>query len=76
MLFKKVIINSFPCGLKNNVYDFLLRLEKFLNGEDSNIDYASIDNNENLDDMKIRERDEEEGYFDDEDSYTYGDGER
>jgi hypothetical protein len=46
-------------------------LEKFLNGEDSNIDYISIDNNENLDDVKIRERDEEEKYFDDEDTYTY-----
>jgi hypothetical protein len=46
-------------------------LEKFLNGEDSNIDYTSIDNNENLDDVKIRERDEEEKYFDDEDTYTY-----
>lgn len=46
-------------------------LEKFLNGEDSNIDYTSIDNNENLDDVKTRERDEEEKYFDDEDSYTY-----
>jgi hypothetical protein len=45
-------------------------LERFLNGEDSNIDYTSIDNNENLDDVKIRERDEEEKYFDNEDSYT------
>ncbi|CAF1490029.1 unnamed protein product [Adineta ricciae] len=53
-----------------------IQKEKFLNGEDSNIDYASIDNNENLDDIKIRERDEEEGYFDDEDSYTYGDDKR
>ncbi len=46
-------------------------LEKFLNGEDSNIDYTSIDNNDNLDDVKIREHDEEEKYFDDEDPYTY-----
>ena len=46
-------------------------LEKFLNGEDANIDYTSIDNDENLDDIKIRERDEEEKYFDDEDPYTY-----
>ena len=46
-------------------------LEKFLNGEDSNIDYASIDNNDSFDDVKIRERDEEEKYFDDEDSYVY-----
>ncbi|UJR13773.1 hypothetical protein I4U23_000783 [Adineta vaga] len=50
-----------------------IQKEQFLNGEDSNIDYASIDNNESLDDVKIRERDEEEKYFDDEDSYTYGD---
>ncbi|CAF4595112.1 unnamed protein product [Rotaria socialis] len=46
-------------------------IKKFLNGEDSNIDYTSIDNNENLDDIKIREHDEEEKYFDDEDPYTY-----
>ncbi len=51
-------------------------LEKFLNGEDSNIDYTSIDNNENLDDIKIRERDEEEKYFDDEDPYTFHHDER
>ena len=43
-------------------------LEKFLNGEDSNIDYVSIDNNESLDDFKIRENDEEEKYFDEDDS--------
>jgi len=53
------------------IFCFFFVLEKFLNGEDSNIDYASIDNNENLDDVKIRERDEEEKYFDDEDTYTY-----
>ncbi|CAF1254313.1 unnamed protein product [Rotaria magnacalcarata] len=48
-----------------------IQKEKFLNGEDSNIDYTSIDNNENLDDIKIREHDEEEKYFDDEDPFTY-----
>jgi len=53
------------------IFFFFFVLEKFLNGEDSNIDYISIDNNENLDDVKIRERDEEEKYFDDEDTYTY-----
>jgi hypothetical protein len=52
----------------------LFFLEKFLNGEDSNIDYASIDNNENLDDIKIREHDEQEKYFDDEIPYSYNDG--
>ncbi|CAF0995025.1 unnamed protein product [Adineta steineri] len=48
-----------------------IQKEKFLNGEDSNIDYTSIDNNDNLDNIKIREHDEEEKYFDDEDPYTY-----
>ena len=43
-------------------------LEKFLNGEDSNIDYASIDNDENLDNLPIRERDEEEKYFDEDEN--------
>ncbi|CAF3599141.1 unnamed protein product [Rotaria sp. Silwood1] len=53
-----------------------LTVKRFLNGEDSNIDYTSIDNNENLDDIKIRERDEEEKYFDDEDPYSYTNGEQ
>ncbi|CAF1168239.1 unnamed protein product [Rotaria sordida] len=64
---------------EKNLYrqEFLaIQKEKFLNGEDSNIDYTSIDNNENLDDIKIRERDEEEKYFDDEDPYTYINEER
>lgn len=59
---------------ERNLYrqEFLaIQKEKFLNGEDSNIDYTSIDNNDNLDDVKIREHDEEEKYFDDEDPYTY-----
>lgn len=43
----------------------VLFAERFLNGEDTGIDYASIDNNDNLDDVKTRERDEEEKYFDD-----------
>ncbi|CAF2558917.1 unnamed protein product [Rotaria sp. Silwood2] len=64
---------------ERNLYrqEFLaMQKERFLNGEDSNIDYTSIDNNENLDDIKIRERDEEEKYFDDEDPYTYNNEEQ
>ncbi len=67
MQFKKVKLNSSEKDDRVNYYV----LEKFLNGEDSNIDYTSIDNNDNLDDVKIREHDEEEKYFDDEDPYTY-----
>ena len=54
---------------------WFLLLERFLNGEDTDMDYASIDNNDNLDDVKIREHDEEEKYFDDEAPFTYDDDE-
>ncbi len=57
--------------VEQHFHDVFFYLERFLNGEDSNIDYTSIDNNENLDDVKIRERDEEEKYFDGEDPYTH-----
>jgi len=56
---------------KNSTSKCVCFVEKFLNGEDTNIDYTSIDNNDSFDDVKTREHDEEEKYFDDEDSFTY-----
>ena len=40
---------------------------KFLNGEDSNVDYNSIDYNDDYDNIEIESRDLEEKYFDDDD---------
>lgn len=37
---------------------------KFLNGEDIDFNYENVDKNEDLDDLVIRARDEEERYFD------------
>jgi hypothetical protein len=50
--------------------------EKFLNGDDVNIDYASIDNDDNLDDVTLREHDEQEKYFDDETTDAFEHDER
>ncbi|CAF1036575.1 unnamed protein product [Didymodactylos carnosus] len=44
---------------------------KFLNGQDLNIDYSSIDNNQDYDEVEIYGQDEEEKYFDKENPYTY-----
>ncbi|CAF3361603.1 unnamed protein product [Rotaria socialis] len=70
LLYIRLTRRSLIQYLNSNVF-YYINSKKFLNGEDSNIDYTSIDNNENLDDIKIREHDEEEKYFDDEDPYTY-----
>ena len=40
---------------------------KFLNGEDKNFDYRSIDYNDDYDNIEIESRDLEEKYFDDDD---------
>jgi len=37
---------------------------RFLEGEDEDIDYTTIDDNEEYDDRKQMERDEEDAYFD------------
>ena len=39
--------------------------EKFMRGEEEEFDYSTVDTNDEYDDLKIRERDEEERYFDD-----------
>ncbi|CAB4060632.1 unnamed protein product [Lepeophtheirus salmonis] len=39
--------------------------QRFLQGLDKNFDYAAVDGEEDYDDLKIRERDEEEEYFND-----------
>lgn len=39
--------------------------DKFMRGEEEEFDYSTVDTNDEYDDLKIRERDEEERYFDD-----------
>ena len=39
--------------------------DKFMQGEEEEFDYSTVDTNDEYDDLKIRERDEEERYFDD-----------
>lgn len=39
--------------------------DKFMRGEEEEFDYSTVDTNVEYDDLKIRERDEEERYFDD-----------
>lgn len=39
--------------------------DKFMRGEEDEFDYSTVDTNDEYDDLKIRERDEEERYFDD-----------
>ena len=41
--------------------------DRFIRGEDEEFDYGAVDTNNDYDDLTIRERDEEERYFDDED---------
>lgn len=40
---------------------------KFLTGKDSDFDYAKVDMSDEYDDLELRERDEEEAYFDQDD---------
>lgn len=39
--------------------------DKFMRGEEEEFDYSTVNTNDEYDDLKIRERDEEERYFDD-----------
>lgn len=39
--------------------------DKFMRGEEEEFDYSTVDTNDEYEDLKIRERDEEERYFDD-----------
>lgn len=41
--------------------------DRFMRGEEPEFDYSTVDANTEFDDLKIRERDEEERYFDSED---------
>lgn len=41
--------------------------DRFMRGEEQEFDYSTVDANTEFDDLKIRERDEEERYFDSED---------
>ena len=41
--------------------------DRFMRGEEQEFDYGTVDANTEFDDLKIRERDEEERYFDSED---------
>ncbi|EDO48482.1 predicted protein, partial [Nematostella vectensis] len=41
--------------------------EKFLLGKEEEFDYSTVDMNDEYDDLKLREQDEEERYFDDDD---------
>ena len=46
--------------------------DKFMRGEEEEFDYNAVDTNDDYDDLTIRERDEEEHYFDsDETSSAY-----
>lgn len=48
--------------------EFLSEMQaKFLAGRDEEFDYSEVDMNDDYDDLKLRERDEEEAYFDDDD---------
>lgn len=40
--------------------------DKFMRGEEEQFDYSAVDTNDEYDDLTIRERDEEEQYFDSE----------
>lgn len=40
--------------------------DKFMRGEEEEFDYSAVDTNDEYDDLTIRERDEEEQYFDSE----------
>lgn len=40
--------------------------DKFMRGEEEEFDYSAVDINDEYDDLTIRERDEEEHYFDSE----------
>lgn len=61
-------------GAPNDVEKQLLKDEflstmqaKFLTGKDSDFDYSKVDTSDEYDDLKLRERDEEEAYFDQDD---------
>lgn len=41
--------------------------DRFMRGEEQEFDYSTVDANTEFDDLKIRERDEQERYFDSED---------
>lgn len=54
--------------------DFLRTMQlSFLNGEDVDFDYSSIDNCEDLDSLDMIGRDAEDAYFDDEEPTSLGD---
>lgn len=42
--------------------------DKFMRGEEEEFDYNAVDTNSEYDDVTIRQRDEEEQYFDEEDN--------
>ena len=43
-----------------------LMQNKFLQGEDAEFDYNDVDTNADYDNLKLREREDEERYFDEE----------
>ena len=43
--------------------------DKFMRGEEEEFDYNAVDTNSEYDDVTIRQRDEEEQYFDEEDNW-------
>ena len=43
--------------------------DKFMRGEEEEFDYNAVDTNSEYDDLTIRQRDEEEQYFDEEDNW-------
>lgn len=45
---------------------------KFMNGEDNDFDYGTVDNNAEYDDLAMEDQDEQDRYFDDSDSLCEG----
>lgn len=43
--------------------------DKFIRGEDVEFDYHEVDTNADYDDLKLKERDDEEKYFDEEEPH-------
>jgi len=67
-------VSSPITGVPNDTEKQLLRDEflsimqtKFLTGKDNDFDYTKVDMSDEYDDLKLRERDEEEAYFDHDD---------
>eukprot|EP00096_Caligus_rogercresseyi_P015538 TRINITY_DN7990_c0_g1_i1.p1 TRINITY_DN7990_c0_g1~~TRINITY_DN7990_c0_g1_i1.p1 ORF type:complete len:258 (-),score=74.22 TRINITY_DN7990_c0_g1_i1:15-788(-) len=55
-------------GLRDPFEEFRAAVcQKFLLGKEERFDYSTVDLDEGLDDLRIRERDEEEKYFDEDD---------